>query len=85
MNLSSMSPLMNVLAAELALRLEAMGCDAIVGGHSPGVMNFIADALSRVAQGMPLPSAVLVAERHSPPRRDARFWRCWPDDNSGLP
>eukprot|EP00974_Lingulodinium_polyedra_P124918 11192527-Lingulodinium_polyedra.AAC.1 len=66
-----MAPLMNILAAELALRLEAAACDAIVGRHVPGVLNFVADALSRVAQGKASPGDVMHAERRIPPRRDA--------------
>ena len=45
--LSSPSPVLNWIGAELALKLELMGIPKLVGHHLPGRLNVDADWLSR--------------------------------------
>ena len=46
LTLASSGALMNALAAELALRLEALDAGLVIVQHIPGEFNFIADALT---------------------------------------
>ena len=46
--LSSPSPAMNLLGAELALLLEREDCADVEGSHIPGKLNVCADYLSRM-------------------------------------
>ena len=41
------SPILTYLAAELAVQIEGFGMCPIKGRHIPGVLNAVADALSR--------------------------------------
>ena len=51
MELSSFKLLMNSIAGELALRLESLRCSIAMAEHIPGLLNFVADALSRLEAG----------------------------------
>ena len=42
-------------AAEIALQLEGLQLEPIVGQHVPGLLSRIADQLSRLHQGAPMP------------------------------
>eukprot|EP00971_Amphidinium_carterae_P328970 6461155-Amphidinium_carterae.1 len=52
---SSKQPHMNAIAAALACKLEQLGVERIVPHHVAGVVNMVADALSRLSQGASLP------------------------------
>eukprot|EP00435_Cladocopium_sp_Y103_P044912 s3083_g12.t1 len=61
--LASPHPKANLVAAELALRAEQLGVEAILGQHWPNYINTEADALSRLAEGQVVPPRL----RHLPP------------------
>ena len=70
------SPIMVRLAAEISLQLEIFQLEPIIGQHVPGVLNRIADCLSRLhAQGT-LPQELQHAEFVSPGSElKFRAWR----------
>ena len=80
LELKGRSPLMNALASEVMLRLEEYNLEAVVAKHIPGVMNFLADALSRLSAGKELPESLAKVRRVPSPVRDEKFWRAWPAD-----
>eukprot|EP00435_Cladocopium_sp_Y103_P041707 s3444_g11.t1 len=57
--LASPHPKANLVAAELALRTEQLGIEAILGQHWPNYINTTADALSRLAEGKVIPPGLL--------------------------
>ena len=75
--LSSSSPTINFLGAELALELERHDLRDLVVQHIPGVWNTTADALSRLYAPEPkaIPDAVKDVKRRRLPPRDAHFYR----------
>eukprot|EP00435_Cladocopium_sp_Y103_P036126 s642_g9.t1 len=54
--LASPHPVVNRLAAEMALRLESLNAEALTGQHWRNVINLEADALSRLAEGKEVPA-----------------------------
>ena len=78
--LSSPSPSLNLVMAELALDASGMVCgltpvDQLV--HIPGVSNTVADPLSRMFSPSPLafPAVLACSVPATPPFRDVTFWR----------
>ena len=80
LNLKSGKALLNTMAGEIALRLDRLRAHLGVTEHIPGLLNFVADALSRLEQGKELPKVLYDAMRVTAPRRDANFWLCWPQE-----
>eukprot|EP00435_Cladocopium_sp_Y103_P016613 s3999_g4.t1 len=54
--LASPHPVVNRLAAEMALRLESLNAEALTGQHWRNVINLEADALSRLTEGKEVPA-----------------------------
>jgi hypothetical protein len=73
------SPLMNFLAAEVSLELEAQGLEMLWGQHIPGADNTWADALSRLAKGKVVPEALRQCYCEQVPVRDESYFRAWPE------
>ena len=78
--LSSPSPSLNLVMAELALDASELPCgltpvDVLV--HIPGVSNTVADPLSRAYSPSPLafPSELARSVPETPPVRDVAYWR----------
>ena len=80
MKLSSPKPVMNALAGELALRMEQARATLSLAEHIPGVLNFVADALSRLGAGSRLPVSLAAARRFEAPGRGRDFWLAWPQE-----
>ena len=78
--LASGKALMNAVAAEVALILEEMDLQITFVEHVAGVNNYVADALSRLAQGKPLPQVLASSERVTAPARPRSFYRVWPEE-----
>ena len=74
----STKPLVNLVAGEIALRLEKLRSDLAVAQHVPGVLNVEADALSRLTEGKAVPECVRGVPRRTAPDRTAAFWLAWP-------
>ena len=70
---------MNAIAAEIAIRCEEIELD-FVGEHFKGDINVDCDALSRLAQGAQVPECVRKVRRSNPRKRDASFFRAWPQE-----
>ena len=72
------SPVMIRLAAEIALQLECVQWEPIVGQHVPGLLNCIADQLRRLHQGAPMPLELQQANQVSPPTElKFRAWQAY--------
>ena len=78
LKLSSPRPLMNALAAEIALQLERLHSDVLLTEHFPGTLNIEADALSRLTEGKSVPTRLLPVARREAPLRDGGFFLAWP-------
>ena len=74
---SGNTPLMNAIAAELALRLEG-AATTVLPEHLPGTLNFRCDALSRLAQGASVPQCLRHVRRDQPRARLPPFFWGWP-------
>ena len=71
LKLSSHAATVNMIAAEITLRLEQLGIEALSGEHFRGTLNIEADALSRLSEGKPFPRALLgVSESRVPSRKE---------------
>ena len=70
---------MNALVAEVMLVLEATGAELTIAEHIPGILNGLADALSRLSRGKRLPTVLLEAQR-LPAVDRAKLFRAWPTD-----
>ena len=77
--LSSNTPTMNSIAAEIALRVVGLQIEL---GHVSGVANYEADALSRLCQGKAVPAHLSKVERAAVPVRDAGFFLAWSKDHA---
>ena len=81
MKLSSPSPLLNAIGAEIALQLEIFNIDEVVSQHTPGRLLVLADYLSRMhVPGKPaeeLPAELKGAKQRRPPARDDSFYKVW--------
>ena len=75
--LSSNTPTMNSIAAEIGLRVVSLQIEL---GHVAGVANYEADALSRLCQGKSVPSHLAEVERLPAPARNAAFFLAWSRD-----
>ena len=71
------TPIMNALAAEMALRLESAAV-TMIPEHLSGSLNFERDALSRMAQGLSIPASLQVVRRDQPRSRSSAFFWAWP-------
>lgn len=78
-NFKAHSPLMVRLACELAIEVESLGINALWGRHIPGIRNTLADRLSRVAEGYPVPAVLSSATVVQVPELEHVF-RAWPQD-----
>ena len=58
MNLKSPTATMNAIAAEISLRLDRYRANFEMAQHIPGLLNFVADNLSRLSEGKKLPSCL---------------------------
>ncbi len=65
--MASPEPVVNRLAAEVALLSEQYALDAIEGEHWRNVLNIEADALSRLDEGYKVPSRLQQVPRDEPP------------------
>jgi hypothetical protein len=74
---SSKSPTLNAVAAEVALDLAVRDYTLSVVAHIPGVANVEADALSRLSAPEPkaFPRSLRGVPEHVAPPRGAVFWR----------
>ena len=72
---------MSLLAGEIALQLEALELDALWGRHLRGVLNDLADPLSRISEGQSIPQALRHAQRVTVPPLRSMF-RAWPQTAS---
>lgn len=72
------SPIMVQLAAEVSLELEALEIPHVWAHHVPGILNDVADALSRMSQGHQLPAVLKEATYVQAPARNRDFYRAWP-------
>ena len=77
MKLASSTPTMNALAAEVSIKMEELRCEVLLGGHVPGTLNFVADALSRLASDKELPKSLHDCNRRKVPSRGQAFYRAW--------
>ena len=78
--LSSPSPLLNALGAELALQLETFDIHEVYTQHTPGRLLVLADYLSRLyAPGADktLPADLSGAKERKAPVRNSNFYKVW--------
>lgn len=68
------SPLMTQLVVEIILELESQGLGELTGRHLAGLLNDVADKLSRGE----VPSECAHASVIHLPVRDQTFFRAWP-------
>jgi len=68
--LASPNPKANLLAAELALRVEQLGLEALFGQHWRNTINLEADALSRLEEGKSVPPRLRPLPRDEVPTKD---------------
>ena len=80
MKLASPRPLVNAVAAEITLMLEATRADLLVPQHFRGVLNVEADALSRLNEGKEVPRRLTHVHREVPPVRNEDFYKAWPKE-----
>ena len=82
MVLKSPTATMNAIASEIALRLDRNMTNFEVAEHIPGLLNHVADSLSRLSEGAKLPECLVAAQRFQAPcrSRDSGFLICWPQD-----
>ena len=78
LKLASPKPLVNALAAEISLQLEVLGADLVLGEHWRNALNVEADALSRLAEGKPLPDSLSHLVQ-SPTGDRSKWFRAWPE------
>ena len=72
------SPIMVQLTAEVMLQLESMGVSHHTSQHVPGLLNDIADKLSRHHEGYPVPHQLVQCRLVQVPQRTDDFYRAWP-------
>ena len=77
LELRGKSVLMAQLAAEVALEVEALQLPYQWGQHVPGVLNDVADQLSRMKPDSALPRVLVAACRIDVPQRDRSFYKSW--------
>ena len=73
----SHSPLMAQLTAELCLELEDQQLQHLVPQHVPGLLNVLADRLSRLHE-YSIPAELQHVHRVEVPRRTSAYYRAWP-------
>lgn len=74
LNFKAKSPLMTQLVVEIILELESQGLGELTGRHLAGLLNDVADKLSRGE----VPSECAHASVIHLPVRDQTFFRAWP-------
>ncbi len=74
--LASPEPVVNRLAAEIALVAEQGGMDAVEGQHWRNIVNIEADALSRLQEGYEIPVRLRGLPRDHTPTGDKLFQVC---------
>ena len=72
------SPIMTQLAAEISIQVELMQLQPLRAEHVPGILNDIADRLSRMRAGDAAPEPLQHAEQLSVPKRHRSNFRAWP-------
>ena len=77
LKLSSSTATVNLVAAEIALRLEALSIPQIEGEHYRGTLNIEADALSRLSEGKEVPASCVGIEASVVPPRSAVYQLSW--------
>ena len=82
MVLKSPTATMNAIASEISLRIDRYRTIFEIAEHIPGLLNHIADSLSRLSEGAKLPECLEAAQRFPAPSRtrDSGFLICWPQD-----
>ena len=78
--MASSAKLLNGIGAEIALTLELHDIDEVITVHVPGVLNDVADRLSRLAQPkapQDLPSCLRAAKKKTAPERSDALWLAW--------
>ena len=78
--LSSSSPVLNFIGAELSLLLEEMEVEELSPSHVYGATNSVADALSRLAapECSLFPAAAIAAKKRECPLRNRVFYQLPP-------
>lgn len=66
------------LTAEINMQVELLQLLPMQATHVPGVLNKIADSLSRLSQGTTLPWQLQNAQQVQAPSRTANDFRAWP-------
>ena len=74
--LASPEPVVNRLAAEIALVVEQGGMDTVEGQHWRNIVNIEADALSRLQEGYEVPARLRGLPRDRTPTGDKLFRVC---------
>ena len=69
---------MTQLTAEVALELESLNLNHIIPQHVPGLLNVLADKLSR-PHAEPIPSELSQCVACRCPKRTQAFYRTWPE------
>lgn len=77
LELASPSITMSALAAEIAIDFDGLGIEIVTSQHVPGILDFVADALSRLSRGAKLPSSLASVRRIECPTRSPHFFRTW--------
>ena len=72
------SPIMMQLAAEISIQVELMQLLPLQAEHVPGILNDLADKLSRLAPGEEAPAALREAVQLTPLKRHRSNFRAWP-------
>ena len=74
MRYKAVSPIMAQLTVELMLELESMQVSHVLAQHVAGSLNHLADELSRMVDGQPVPSVLQGCEQVTAPVRDDAFY-----------
>ena len=80
LHLKSGKAIMNAMAGEISLRIDRARATIDLVEHIPGLLNYVADALSRLTAGKKLPEVLSAAPRFQALVRSADFWTCWPQE-----
>ena len=78
MEYKASSPLMNQLAAEVSLQLAVKNLLPLFAQHVPGLLNDVADRLSRMSSSPQLPLQLVNCHRLKPPARCPGIFKAWP-------
>ena len=73
------SPVMAQLAAEVSLQLAIHQLLPIYAQHVPGILNDLADRLSRMTSDDQVPEQLMQCQRFEPVQRTVETFRAWPE------